>query len=156
MTRRMSDPRASLLNIGAELHRWAGGWVVKLGFFEGISGDGAALAAVLELAADCDRLVSLGDLVGGSDEADAACLARVASNARVLLLAGPGERRRAHDPRFPDALREQLRAMPPAAVEAGVALIGSCLAPAAPASRTLGGAPHLVAPIEVAGGWSGM
>jgi hypothetical protein len=130
--------------------------VMRIGIFHGIDGDAAALGRALELTRDCDRVVSLGDLLGGTAEQDLACLARVAEDERVLVLAGKGERRRAADPHLPDELRSRLRALPPAAVESGVALIGSVIAESAPASRALGGAPRLVAPIEVAGTGQGM
>lgn len=129
---------------------------MRIGLFHGIGGDAAALAAVLQATKDCERLVSLGDLLGGTEEEDLACLARAFGDERVLVLAGRGERKRAADPHLPDELRARLRALPPAAVESGVALIGSVIAESAPATRALGGAPRLVAPIEVAGTGAGM
>lgn len=129
---------------------------MRIGLFHGIGGDAAALAAVLALTRDCERVVSLGDLLGGTEEQDLACLARVAGDERVLVLAGAGERRRAADAHLPDELRLRLRALAPAAVESGVALIGSVIAESAPATRALGGAPRLVAPLEVAGTGAGM
>src|SRR5690242_439420 len=118
---------------------------MRIGLFHGIRGDAGALARVLELTRDCERVVSLGDLLGGDEGDDYACLAHVAGDERVTLLAGAGERKRAADGRAPEEVRVRLKSLLPATVESGVALIGSCLAASAPASRALGGAPRLVA-----------
>jgi hypothetical protein len=124
---------------------------MRYGFFHGTEGDATALAAALELLADCDRIVCLGGLVGAPGPGDAAALAQLES---VVCLAGPEERKRARDASLPAEVRARLHALPPASVVDGIAALGHT-APA-PASRreaqAVGGAPRLVAPLAVTAG----
>ncbi len=124
---------------------------MRYGFFHGIDGDPAVLAAALELLADCDRIVCLGRLVGAPGPGDAAALAQLD---RADCLLGQGERQRAKDASLPAELRARLKALPEATVIDGIAVLGHQRQP--PATRrevqATGGAPRLVAPLAVAAG----
>jgi len=121
---------------------------MRYGFFHGIDGDPAALAAALELLADCDEIVCLGGLLGAAGAVDEALLQRLEG---VVCIAGPAERRRARDGRLPAPVRERLRGLPEGTVVGGIAVLCQ---PAPARGRTeaqaLGGAPRLVAPLAVA------
>jgi len=127
---------------------------MRYGFFFGLEGDRTALSSVLERLAGCDRIVSLGNLVGGGAKGDLTCWTAFAQlGPRALALGGSGERRLAQAPWIPPALRRELRALEPAALEGGVAILGGGVAAQPRAARervALGGAPRLVAPITVA------
>lgn len=135
---------------------------MRLGFFAGIDGDHGLLQGTLELLADCDRLVSLGNLVGEPGPADGQVLAAAAAlvaQGRLVVLAGPGEKARAHDAGLPPELRTLLREASPATVLEGVAVLGGGRAlssRAVPAgkrgSREPTEGPRLVAPVTVAAG----
>ncbi|AKU93238.1 hypothetical protein [Vulgatibacter incomptus] len=122
---------------------------MRYGFFFGVGGELSALGGVLELLADCDRIISLGDLVGGSLEGDRACWERFASGGdRCLTLAGAGEKRRARDPSLDPAFRHELRGLSGATLEGGVAVLGSFSVQNA---RFADDGPRLVAPLAVVG-----
>src|SRR5690606_39196893 len=126
-----------------------GRWPMRVGFFYGVDGDAEALEAVLALLADCDRVVSLGDLVGPPGASDDACLQALAEG-RVVALAGAAEQAHARDRRLPEELRARLRGLLPATVEEGAAIL-SGLTAGSSARRTVDGHPRLVAPLTVAG-----
>lgn len=132
---------------------------MRLGFFAGIGGDFTAFEAVRELLADCDRLVSLGNLLGQPGPTDGRVLAAagaLVAEGRLLLLAGPGERARSRDAALPPQLREMLRDASPATVLEGVAILAGGAPPAprtAPIGQRIGPSvegPQLVAPVTVA------
>lgn len=123
---------------------------MRYGFVFGIGGDAKALERALVTLRDCDRIVSLGNLLGGDE--DLAVWERFeALGARGVALAGAGERRRAKDPSFPKELRGRLRGLSSCTLEDGIAILGE--PPAPPAGRresiATGGAPRLVAPLTV-------
>jgi len=138
---------------------------MRLGFFYGVNGDGAVLGEALELLSDCERVVSLGDLLSaggaGAPRGDAECLAAALQSgsvaSRLLVLAGPNERRRAHDGALPPEWRGQLRRLPSATVLGGVALLGAAgiASPHAREERAFAGRPHLHAPQTIAPAVSG-
>ncbi len=126
---------------------------MRYGFFNGIGGDLAALRDGLALFAGCDRIVSLGDLMGGSAEGDLACWREMETlGPKALVLGGAGERLRSRDRSIPEEVRSELRGLLAATVEEGIAILGSPAAARA-GSRAefaaLGGAPRLVAPITI-------
>lgn len=124
---------------------------MRIGFFYGISGDAAALAAAFELLEDCDRIVSLGDLVSEPGAGDAACLAPLAAEGgKLLLLGGRGEQGRSHDRSLPEELRTRLKALPTVSVEQGIALLGGANVAANARRSGAGDEPKLVAPLTVA------
>jgi hypothetical protein len=135
---------------------------MRLGFFGGIDGDHGVFSGILALLADCDRIVSLGNLIGEPGPADARVLASAAelvAAGRLVLLAGPGERARGHDASLPPELRALLRGTSPATVVEGVAVLGGGRPLAArplPSGRRgvrePGEGPRLVAPVTVAAG----
>ena len=135
---------------------------MRLGFFAGIGGDHGAFEGLLELLSDCDRLVSLGNLVVEPGPADGPVLATAAAlvaEGRLVLLAGPGEKARARDAALPTEFRVLLREASPATGVEGVAVLGGgspLAARAVPAGRRgdrePAEGPELVAPVTVAAG----
>jgi len=121
---------------------------MRYGFFYGIGGDLDALERVIASLRDCDRIVSVGDLVGGAQDREV-WERFEALGSRGVALAGPGERSRQKDRSFP--FRERLRELLPSTVEDGIAILG-VPASAATGRREIaatGGAPRLVAPLTV-------
>lgn len=129
---------------------------MRLGIFYGVHGDSGVLAQVRELLADCDHLVSLGELVSQERVSDGECLALALSSgvkgARVTALAGLAERKRAHDGALPAEWRLRLKGLPSSTVIDGVALLGSAglASPLVVQERARAGRPHLHAPLTVA------
>lgn len=129
---------------------------MRLGFFYGVSGDTGVLAQVRELLADCDHLVSLGDLLSDERRGDGDCLALALSSgapgAKVTCLAGLAERKRAHDGALPAEWRLRLKGLPSSTVIDGVALHGSAglASPMMREQRALAGRPQLHAPMTIA------
>lgn len=127
---------------------------MRYGFFCGVEGEQELLSAALLTLADCDRIVSLGNLVGGSSVGDLGCWeAFRALGERGILVGGEGERRFAKARGLPPSLRQQLRALAPSRLEEGVAFLGE--EPREPArsrreAHALGGAPRLIAPLAIA------
>lgn len=134
---------------------------MRYGFFYGIRGDLAALREVFEVLGDCDRVVSLGDLVARPSPGDAGCLSRVlgaeGGAAKVLLLAGRGERERAHDLTMPTEVRVLLRGLLSGTAERGIAMLGAAGSDERPReeARVFGDRPRLVCPFTIAAGKNG-
>lgn len=129
---------------------------MRYGFFYGVAGDAAALESVLERLADCDRVVSLGDLVGPARAGDDSCLQWMmarGADPRFLLLAGKAERLRSRDGQVDEATRLRLRQLPSVAILDGVALVGAAHA-TGPAGRS-SSEPPLIARLTVAAGPAG-
>jgi len=123
---------------------------MRYGFFYGIGGDLGALERVLGRLRDCDRIVSIGDLLGGAQDREV-WERFEAMGAKGIALSGPGERSRAKDRSLPPGVRIRLRDLPPSTVEDGIAILG-VPAPAASGRREIaatGGAPRLVAPLTI-------
>lgn len=123
---------------------------MRYGFFYGIGGDLGALERVLARLRDCDRIVSIGDLLGGAEDREV-WERFEALGPRGIVLSGPGERSRAKDRSLPADVRIRLRDLPSSTVEDGIAILGM---PAAAASgrreiAATGGAPRLVAPLTI-------
>lgn len=126
---------------------------MKYGFFYGVAGDRIALESALELVADCDRVVSLGDLVGPCRDGADPCLSWMlgaGSNPRFVFLAGRNERQLGRSEALPAPLRHGLKALPTIEILDGIALVGG-----AHSAPSKGGEPPMVAPLTVAAGLAG-
>lgn len=124
---------------------------MRYGFFHGTEGDAALRETALQLLADCDRIVCLGDLFAERGPVHPGC---IEAFGRLECLQGPGEKRRSRDPSLPPSLRDALGRLPIATVIDGIALIGRGMRrqQTRHEARALGGAPRLVAPLTVAAG----
>lgn len=126
---------------------------MRYGFFYGVDGDPKALEAALELLADCDRVISLGDLVGQRGGEGDPCLGwmeGVGGDPRFVFLAGKNERQLGRRETLPASLRHRLKGLPSIEILDGLALVGG-----AHGCQTKGAEPPLVAPLTLAAGPAG-